>query len=62
MRYILSLALIAAFGLGLTACGSDPNITTQTKGQQIMDLQNAYQSRAITDDEYKEQKEQVLDK
>lgn len=57
MRYLMMLAPVAF----LAACGSD-DINTVSKGQELQDLQSAYQSRAITDKEYEDQKEQVLDK
>ena len=60
MRYLTLLAL-SPLALLLTACGSDP-VSPVSKGQQINDLQNAYQNRAITEDEYEDQKEEVLDK
>lgn len=46
--------------LFLAGCGSD-NPPPVSKGQQLNDLQNAYQNRAITDEEYKDQKEEILD-
>ena len=57
MRYWMMLAPVAF----LAACGSD-EVNTVSKGQQLQDLQSAYQSRAITDSEYEEQKDEVLDK
>ena len=58
MRYAL-LALPAA--LLLAACGSDP-VVVNSKGKELQDLQGAYQSRAITAEEYEDQKEEVLDR
>ena len=60
---MLRLALIPAMLAAtlLAACGSDPELA-DTKGQELMDLQSAYKERAITADEYEDQKEEVLDK
>lgn len=57
MRYFYMVAPVAF----LAACGSS-DIDTVSKGQELQDLQSAYQSRAITDKEYEEQKEEVLEK
>ena len=60
MRYLM-LAPVAFTALMLSACGSDPELAG-TEGQELTDLQNAYKNRAITPDEYEEQKEEVLDR
>ncbi len=54
--FVFALAL----PLFLAACGSD-NPPPVSKGQQLQDLQGAYQNRAITDDEYEDQKGKILD-
>jgi len=51
----------------LSACGggdSDNSLqaTTVSRGQELIDLQKAYESGAISEKEYKDQKEQILDK
>jgi hypothetical protein len=51
--------LFAAFTL--TACGSDEPVPPVSKGEQLTDLQRAYQDRAITDDEYEDEKDKILD-
>ncbi len=61
MRTSMKLGIMLAPVAFLAACGSG-DIDTVSKGQELQDLQSAYQSRAITDKEYEEQKEQVLDK
>jgi hypothetical protein len=68
---ILSVTVL----LGLSACGSDEtqpvtvvttpaasttNTTIPTKGQQLRDLQKAYDDDAINEDEYKAQKARLL--
>ena len=60
-NFMIAFSLVAAFGIMLTACGSEPE-PVATKGQELQDLQNAYKNRAITPDEYKDQKEEVLDR
>ncbi|HEX6829357.1 MAG TPA: hypothetical protein VF104_10300 [Burkholderiales bacterium] len=60
---ILATALLAA--LGVSACGGGgadvkSEITTTTKGQQLMDLQKAYESGAMTKDEYERERQKVL--
>ncbi len=57
-NYTLLPALACA--LLLSACGSD-HTPPVSKGEQLNDLQSAYQNRAITDDEYEDQKEEILD-
>lgn len=45
----------------VAACGSDETPPPATTGEQLRDLQDAYESRAITPEEYKEEKERILD-
>lgn len=59
MRQILVLSLLLTT-LFIAACGSDHNPPV-SKGEQLNDLQDAYQNRAITDDEYEDQKDDILD-
>jgi len=59
---LVSVVLGAGF---LSACGgSDQEVhtTTQTEGQELMDLQKARDSGAITEDEYEDQREAILDR
>lgn len=58
MKAITCAAMLAT--LFLAACGSD-DVPPVSKGQQLNDLQSAYKNRAITEGEYEDQKEQVLD-
>ncbi len=57
-KILMTLAILPALTLG--ACSSDP-VPPATKGEQLQDLQDAYKDRAITPDEYEEQKEEILD-
>lgn len=60
---ILATALLTA--LGVAACGGGgaevkSEITTTTKGQQLLDLKKAYDSGAMTKDEYERERQRVL--
>ncbi|PZO84676.1 MAG: hypothetical protein DI626_08080 [Micavibrio aeruginosavorus] len=57
-KLVLPAVLFASLALG--ACSSDP-VPPVSKGQQLQDLQGAYQNRAITDNEYEDEKEKILD-
>ena len=55
--------LLAALALGFTACGGDEvksEITTATKGQQLIDLKAALDSGVINRDEYEHERERIL--
>lgn len=66
MKKIVLTALVALFAAGsLTACGGGgatvkSEITTTTRGQQLVDLKKAFDDGAITEDEYKTEKSRVL--
>ncbi|MFV0477542.1 MAG: SHOCT domain-containing protein [Parahaliea sp.] len=56
-----SLIVVSAMALG--ACsGGDSSIkqTTQTQGQQLLDLKEAYDKGVITEKEYERTKKQIL--
>jgi hypothetical protein len=60
---ILATALLAA--LGISACGGGgaevrSEIHTTTKGQQLLDLKKAYDSGAMTKEEYERERQRVL--
>ena len=57
-KVIMTLAILSPMFLG--ACASDPP-QPGTKGEQLLDLQDAYKNRAVTPDEYEDQKEEILD-
>jgi hypothetical protein len=63
MTKISYLSLCVFFTLLMTACSSSVETFNSTKslGQQLGDLDKAYQTQAITADEYKEAKEILLD-
>ncbi len=64
---VITLCIMFA-GTLLTSCGSgdtttvESNMSTQTLGQQLIDLDNAYKQGAISEDEYKDLKEALLEK
>ena len=69
--FILSLLIIS--GAGLTGCCGSPGeggkggtaevtVKKHTTGQELIDLQKAHESGAISDEEYEKQKEAILDK
>ncbi len=56
---------LAISTLGLSACGGEENTTvvqpeSATRGQQLMDLQRAYESGALSRREYEREREKVL--
>ncbi|WP_031480372.1 SHOCT domain-containing protein [Maridesulfovibrio frigidus] len=64
---IVSIALAGVLMLGpMTGCGgggADQSMQTKTTttGQELQDLDAAYKKGVITEDEYKDQKEKILD-
>ena len=64
LKQLLIALAVGTLALSLSGCGSSTNTTVetkQTKGQQLIDLQEAYESGAISEEEYEELKERVLD-
>jgi hypothetical protein len=68
-RILTSIALVAALGvpaLTLSACGGDDDnrtvvkAETNTRGQQLLDLQRAYENGAISRREYEREREKLL--
>ena len=60
-KSILGAAVIAA-ALALSACGGSTTTVkqTETQGQQLMDLKEAYDNGVITEKEYNKTKTQIL--
>ncbi|MGO1074520.1 SHOCT domain-containing protein [Inquilinus sp. CA228] len=63
------LPLVLALALPVAACGGGGGGRTPplspagaTTGQELIDLDNAYRQGAITQEEYEEQREKILDK
>ena len=49
-------------GGGGSSTRAETNINSTTTGQQLIDLQKAYESGALSEKEYTKQKEIILDK
>jgi len=63
----LRLATVAIFAVLLAGCGGGAaevrsEVTTTTKGQQLMDLKKAHESGALTQEEYERERKKVLQK
>jgi hypothetical protein len=66
-RALAVLALCGLFLLGVVACGGGgaevrSEVTTTTKGQQLLDLKKALDSGAMTKDEYEKERKKILEK
>ena len=65
-KSIRNFVIFCMLALGLVACGGGPSskaeVSTQTLGQEMMDLKSAYESGAITEKEYEKAKKQLLKK
>jgi hypothetical protein len=66
---VVALVMCGAFiggcccpGGGSSTTTSETNITTTTTGQQLIDLQKAYESGAISEKDYNKKKQEILDK
>ncbi|MGK9170986.1 SHOCT domain-containing protein [Inquilinus limosus] len=63
---ILPFALALGLALPVAACGGSsrtpPPVGGTTTGQELIDLDNAYRQGAITQDEYEEQREKILER
>ncbi len=64
---IILLICCLSLSLLLSACGgggarSETAITTKTKGQELIDLKEAYDKGAISQDEYEDLKSEVMDR
>lgn len=60
---IAALAVVATLGLyGCGGGGSKTEISTQqqTLGQELLDLKNAYDAGAMTEDEYNNAREKIM--
>lgn len=65
-RFVLPVFLLAACFVSLPGCGgggakSVQTTNTTTKGQELLDLKKAFDSGIITEREYNNQKEEILD-
>jgi DMAP1-binding Domain len=69
MRKICIIGLVISIVLcvTLTSCGGggakvESTVSTQTLGQQLIDLDKAYKEGVITEKEYKKSKEALMEK
>ena len=58
----LAKAIALTIALALTACGSssETKVETATTGQQLIDLQAAYQNGTISAGEYESKRREIL--
>ena len=63
MKKAVLLAGVTMLVLGLSGCGGNDTTvkTTETQGQQLLDLKAAYDKGVITEKEYERTKEEILD-
>lgn len=67
MRIIYATILVLCAGLVVTGCGrsssntSTTNVSTTTAGQELEDLKAAFDSGVISEEEYEEKRQQILD-
>lgn len=64
MKRTSILVISAACLVVLSGCGSshEMKVTSQTTGQELIDLKKAYDSGVITEKEYNNQREAILDR
>ena len=61
----LAFASLVTLSLALAGCGGGDTTVkaeTTTTGQELMDLKKAYEAGAISEKEYEDQRERILDK
>jgi len=61
----LTLVLVSSMAVLLSACGGggahvQSQVTTVSKGQQLIDLKKAVDDGALTQDEYNKEKSKIL--
>lgn len=64
MKQTLAAAAVVTMALSLTACGGSSTKTTiettETQGQQLIDLKEAYDKGVINEKEYDKAKKEIL--
>ena len=66
-RVAVGFAIVIVVCLTLTSCGGggakvESSVSTQTLGQQLIDLEKAYKEGVITEKEYNKAKKNLLEK
>lgn len=60
------MIILILFGAGLAGCGGGADVTshttTTTVGQELIDLESAYKKGVITQEEYEDAKEKILER
>jgi ABC-type glycerol-3-phosphate transport system substrate-binding protein len=64
---IIAVIVAMVLGFGVAGCGGggaktqqQTELTTTTVGQQLLDLQKAYEAGAISKEEYEKEKQKIL--
>lgn len=65
LKNALLVLMVVTLGSSLSACGGSSTkttvTTTETQGQQLLDLKEAYEKGAINEKEYNRAKKDILD-
>ena len=64
---VLAMIILIPFWAALTGCGGGgadvkSDISTTTVGQELMDLKSAYEKGVITQEQYENAKEKILER
>lgn len=63
-RTLLAIMISTSFALlGMTGCGSSQNVSTNavSTGQELEDLQAAYDKGLMTEQEYQKERKRIMD-
>lgn len=65
--WVVTVLMAMVLATGVAGCGGggaktqqQTEVTTTTVGQQLLDLQKAYEAGAITKEEYEKEKQKIL--
>jgi hypothetical protein len=65
MKRVVNLAVLAVCIVALSGCGREPTplntVSSNTIGQELVDLKKAFDSNVITEKEYQAQRKAILD-